>query len=92
MSNQMQLPLPCDLPREYRFAEQADGTPAVRCCVILDEAAAAALDEWLAARTAELKARNWQGWGIAEQVVRTLCVQIDAFGKQAFGGKGGRGA
>jgi len=89
MSDQMQLPLPCELPAEYRFAEHADGTPAVRCCVILDEAAAAALNEWLAARTAELKARKWQGWTIAEQVVRTLCVQIDAFGKQAFGGKGG---
>jgi hypothetical protein len=87
---QMQLPLPCDLPQEYRFAEHADGTPAVRVCVILDEVAAGELNAWLAKRTAELKARNWQGWGIAESVVRTLCVQIDSFGRQAFGGKGGQ--
>lgn len=80
----MQLPLPCELPNEYRVASHADGTPALRVCVILDADEARCLNAWFEERAAELKARRWQGWGIAEQVVRTLCVQIEAFGPRVF--------
>ena len=67
-----------------RYTHDAAGRPALVCCVLLDEAAARELNQWFTARCSELKGREWEGWTPADSVIRTLCVQIDSFGRRAF--------
>ena len=78
-------PLPCDMPEEYRYSRHADGTPALRVCLVLSREQATALDEWFTARSLALKAAKWIGWNPGDMAMRTLCVQIADFGKRAFG-------
>jgi len=79
------LPLPSELPEEYRYATHADGAPALRVCLILDQEQAERLNEWFKARCLSLKADKWNGWNPGDMAVRTLCAQIDAFSRKAFG-------
>jgi hypothetical protein len=80
-----ELPIPCDLPEEYRYARHADGSPALRVCLVLSREQAQSLDQWFTERTAALKAAKWSGWNPGDMALRTLCVQIADFGKRAFG-------
>lgn len=79
------LPLPSDLPESFRYATHADGTPALRVCLILGPAEAARLNKWFEARCRELKADKWRGWSPGDMALRTLCSQIDTFSRRAFG-------
>ena len=78
------LPLPSDLPEAFRYATHADGTHALRVCVILGPDEARQLNEWFTLRCRELKAAKWEGWNPGDMVCRTLCVQIDSFSRRAF--------
>lgn len=71
-------------PESSRYTHDAAGRPALVCCVMLGEDDARELNQWFAARCAELKGREWDGWTVGDSVIRTLCVQIDSFGGRAF--------
>ena len=86
--DQLILPLPCELPEQFRYAQNANGTPALRVCVILGEQQAMALNEWFDDRCKRLKADKWHQWNVGDMALRTLCFQIDEFAKRAF--RGGR--
>ena len=50
----------------------------------LDERQGNALLDWYNGREKELKAEKWQSWNPGDMAIRTLCVQIEAYGKKAF--------
>lgn len=67
-----------------RFTVSAAGDPALVVCLQLDERQATTLLDWYNEREKSLKAEKWAGWGPAEMALRTLCVQIEYYGPQAF--------
>lgn len=73
-----------ETPDSSRYTHDTAGRPALVCRVMLDEDDARELNQWFAARCAQLKERKWEGWTVADSVIRTLCVQIDSFGGRAF--------
>lgn len=78
------LPLPCEMSDEMRYATQADGTPALRVCVILGQEDARLLNDWFTSRCKIIKANKWKDWNRGDMAIRTLCAQIDSFSRRAF--------
>lgn len=76
------------VPEKYRFGCNADGTPALRCGLLLSQAQSEELNAWFEDRCKHLKENKWKGWNVGDMALRTICVQIDAYSKRAFKTKG----
>lgn len=74
-----------ELPEEFRYTTNADGSPALRVALVLSQQQAIALAEWFDRRCHNLKLTKWHDWNHGDMALRTICSQIDSFSGRAFG-------
>jgi len=83
--SKQQAYLPYDLADDWHFGKSADGSPAIRVGAMMTERQAREFVAWYTLREVELKAGKWRSWNPGDQVERTLCVQLESYGRAVFG-------
>lgn len=72
------------MPEEFRYSRNADGSPAMRCGLLLSERQADALLNWHTQREAKLRKGGWKDWNEGDMALRTICIQVQAYHQRAF--------